>query len=51
MYNLNIIIPLIIMSYFIGNISPSVIIGKRMKNIDIRQHGSGNAGTTPGSGS
>lgn len=46
MYNLNIIIPLIIMSYFIGNISPSVIIGKRMKNIDIRQHGSGNAGTT-----
>lgn len=46
MYNLKIIIPLIIMSYFVGNISPSVIIGKRMKNIDIRQHGSGNAGTT-----
>jgi len=46
MYNLNIIVPLIIMSYFIGNISPSVIIGRKIKNIDIRQHGSGNAGTT-----
>lgn len=46
MYNLKMIIPLIIMSYFIGNISPSVIISKRFKNIDIRNHGSGNAGTT-----
>ena len=34
------------MSYFIGNISPSVIISKRYSNIDIRNHGSGNAGTT-----
>lgn len=46
MYNMKIIIPLIIMSYLIGNISPSVIIGRKFKNIDIRQHGSGNAGTT-----
>ena len=46
MYNLKMIIPLIIMSYFIGNISPSVIISKRYNNIDIRNHGSGNAGTT-----
>lgn len=46
MYNLKMIIPLIIMAYFIGNISPSVIISKRFSNIDIRNHGSGNAGTT-----
>lgn len=46
MYNLKMIIPLIIMSYFIGNISPSIIISKRYSNIDIRNHGSGNAGTT-----
>lgn len=46
MYNLKMIIPLIIMSYFIGNISPSVIISRRYNNSDIRAHGSGNAGAT-----
>ncbi|MGL5257396.1 MAG: glycerol-3-phosphate 1-O-acyltransferase PlsY [Proteocatella sp.] len=46
MYNLKMIIPLIIMSYFIGNISPSVIISRRYNNSDIREHGSGNAGAT-----
>lgn len=46
MYNLKMIIPLIIMSYFIGNISPSVIISRRYNNTDIREHGSGNAGAT-----
>ena len=41
------IIPIIaiIGSYFIGNISPSILIG-RMMGVDIRKEGSGNAGTT-----
>lgn len=32
-------------AYFIGNISPAILIGKA-KGIDIRKEGSGNAGTT-----
>lgn len=32
-------------SYFIGNISPAILIG-RMYGIDIKKEGSGNAGTT-----
>ena len=35
----------IILSYFIGNISPAILIS-RMMGIDIRKEGSGNAGTT-----
>jgi glycerol-3-phosphate acyltransferase PlsY len=44
MYN---ILPLaaIVISYFLGNISPSILIGKAM-GVDIRKEGSGNAGTT-----
>lgn len=34
-----------LIAYFIGNISPSTIIGRR-SGIDIKQEGSGNAGTT-----
>ena len=30
--------------YLIGSISPSFILGKILKNIDIREHGDGNAG-------
>lgn len=37
---------IVVLSYFIGNISPSIIIGKFYGGIDIREHGSGNAGTT-----
>lgn len=33
-------------SYLIGSISPSIILGKILKGIDIREHGSGNAGST-----
>ena len=33
-------------AYLIGSISGSFILGKIVKGIDIRQHGSGNAGTT-----
>lgn len=36
----------IIVAYLIGNLSPSYMIGKLAKNIDIREHGSGNAGAT-----
>ncbi len=32
-------------SYIIGSISPSYILGKLLKGIDIREHGDGNAGT------
>lgn len=35
----------IIISYFLGNISPSIIISK-LAGFDIRERGSGNAGTT-----
>lgn len=36
----------IFVAYLIGNLSPSYVIGKVAKNIDIREHGSGNAGAT-----
>lgn len=36
----------IIAAYFIGNISPAILIGKMMLGIDIRSKGSGNAGAT-----
>ncbi len=35
----------IIVSYLLGNISPAILIGK-VKRVDIRKEGSGNAGTT-----
>ena len=35
----------VIIAYFLGNISPSTIIG-RMHGVDIKKEGSGNAGTT-----
>lgn len=44
MYNLLPIFAIII-SYFLGNISPAILIGK-LSGIDIRNQGSGNAGTT-----
>lgn len=40
-----ILVAAVIACYFIGNISPAILIG-RMKGIDIRKEGSGNAGTT-----
>ncbi|MDP8212502.1 MAG: glycerol-3-phosphate 1-O-acyltransferase PlsY [Candidatus Zapsychrus exili] len=36
----------IILSYLIGSIPSAYIFGKMYKNIDIRQHGSGNIGAT-----
>jgi len=37
---------LVAISYLIGNLSPAYLLGKVVWGIDIRQHGSGNAGTT-----
>lgn len=36
----------ILLSYLAGSIPTSILIGKLWKGIDIRQHGSGNAGAT-----
>ena len=36
----------ILISYFIGNFSSAFILGKFVKKVDIREHGSGNAGAT-----
>jgi len=40
------IIIIILFSYLIGSIPTSIITGKILKGIDIREHGSGNAGGT-----
>lgn len=37
---------LILIGYFIGTIPCSYLVGKFMGNIDVRKHGSGNAGAT-----
>ena len=37
---------LILIAYLLGNFSTSFIVGKLVGNIDIRNHGSGNAGST-----
>ncbi|SRR5690554_6864041 len=37
---------IIVLSYLIGSIPTSIIISKAVKGIDIREHGSGNAGGT-----
>jgi glycerol-3-phosphate acyltransferase PlsY len=37
---------LIVIAYLLGSIPTSVWVGKRFYNIDIREHGSGNAGAT-----
>jgi acyl phosphate:glycerol-3-phosphate acyltransferase len=37
---------LVIFGYLVGSLSPSVFLGRLVKGIDVRRHGSGNAGTT-----
>lgn len=37
---------LIVLAYLAGSLSPSVFLGRLLKGIDVREHGSGNAGTT-----
>jgi glycerol-3-phosphate acyltransferase PlsY len=39
-------IGLVVFGYLMGSLSPSVFLGKILKGIDVREHGSGNAGTT-----
>lgn len=36
----------VVLAYLLGSIPSAVWIGKRFHNIDVREHGSGNAGTT-----
>jgi glycerol-3-phosphate acyltransferase PlsY len=36
----------VLLAYLLGSIPSAVWIGKRFHNIDVREHGSGNAGTT-----
>ncbi|MDD4565786.1 MAG: glycerol-3-phosphate 1-O-acyltransferase PlsY [Eubacteriales bacterium] len=45
MYDLFLAIAAVAASYLLGNISPAILIG-RLKGVDIRKEGSGNAGTT-----
>ena len=40
------IILVLFFSYLVGSIPTALIAGKLLKNIDIREHGSGNAGAT-----
>jgi len=35
-----------ILAYLLGSISPSYLLGKLLKGIDLREHGSGNVGAT-----
>ncbi|MDD5766258.1 MAG: glycerol-3-phosphate 1-O-acyltransferase PlsY [Candidatus Marinimicrobia bacterium] len=40
------LILILVLSYLVGSIPTSIIVGKLMKGIDVRQFGSGNAGGT-----
>jgi glycerol-3-phosphate acyltransferase PlsY len=40
------ILVILVLSYLIGSFPTSIIVGKLLKGIDIREHGSGNAGGT-----
>jgi len=39
-------VALIAGAYFVGSLSPSVLLGRLVKGVDVREHGSGNAGAT-----
>lgn len=39
-------IGLVVFGYLVGSVSPSVFLGRLFKDLDVRRHGSGNAGTT-----
>lgn len=39
-------IGLVALGYLVGSLSPSVSLGRAFKGLDLRSHGSGNAGTT-----
>lgn len=46
MFNLEILISLLVFGYLIGAVPFSLLIGKWFYKIDLREHGSGNIGTT-----
>ncbi|MFM2386062.1 MAG: glycerol-3-phosphate 1-O-acyltransferase PlsY [Bacteroidota bacterium] len=37
---------LVVLAYLLGSISTAIVVGKAFFNIDVREHGSGNAGAT-----
>lgn len=37
---------LVVLGYLVGSLSPSVFLGRVFRGVDLRHHGSGNAGTT-----
>jgi glycerol-3-phosphate acyltransferase PlsY len=39
-------IGLVVFGYLVGSLSPSVFLGRLFRDLDVRKHGSGNAGTT-----
>lgn len=39
-------VALIVVAYLIGSLSPSVMLGRLVRGVDVRKHGSGNAGAT-----
>jgi glycerol-3-phosphate acyltransferase PlsY len=39
-------VALVVVGYVVGSLSPSVFLGKIFTGMDVREHGSGNAGTT-----
>lgn len=46
LYDVKYIMLLMVIAYLLGNISPSYLLAKKQRKVDIRQVGSGNAGTT-----
>ncbi|MDV2683450.1 glycerol-3-phosphate 1-O-acyltransferase PlsY [Alkalihalophilus lindianensis] len=44
--NIFLLLTVILIGYLLGSISFSYLIAKKVKKVDIRQHGSGNAGAT-----
>lgn len=44
--NIPVTVLAVVLAYLLGSIPSAVWIGKRFHNIDVRQHGSGNAGAT-----
>jgi glycerol-3-phosphate acyltransferase PlsY len=44
--NIQVLIVILVLAYLLGSIPTAVWIGKLFHNIDVREHGSGNAGAT-----
>ena len=44
--NIPMTVLVLLLAYLLGSIPAAVWIGKKFHNIDVREHGSGNAGTT-----